>query len=844
MNSPVSVEAQPFWGRLAEHGSRVALVCGNERVSYADLADRVAVMAGLLGPTRRLVVLESANTVDTVVAYLAALAGGHPVILTPDAESVASYDADLVISGGRVVERQEGAAHDLHPDLALLLSTSGSTGSPKLVRLSHKNLHANATAIASYLHIRPTDVAPTTLPLHYCYGLSVLNSHLSVGAAVLLTEASLVDEGFWQEFRAAGCTTLAGVPFTFELLDRVGFADLDLPTLRYVTQAGGRLDPAAVRRYAELGLQRGFDLFVMYGQTEATARMAYLPPEMVLSCPDAVGVPVPGGSFRIDDGELVYSGDNVMLGYAEKPADLARGRDLHELRTGDLGRQRPDGLFEVTGRKSRFAKVFGLRIDLQRIEQTLAAEHVVVHCADAGDHVVVAIDISASPAPADLAGRAAAAAGLPESSVRVLRLPRIPRLPSGKPDYRSIVGTSGSPRDRGEPDADLTALYARILRRDTVTPDDSFVSLNGDSLSYVELSIRLEQALGHLPVDWHSTPLRELATQVRKPRRGRSVETNVVLRALAIVMIVGTHAGLFTLVGGAHVLLGVAGFNFGRFFLTATERLGRVRHVLGAAARIVVPSVLWLGLVWTFGDTVTWRNVALVNGLFGPEQWDDASWHYWFIEAIVATLLGLAVLVSLPAFDRAERRWPFWMPMSLALVALLTRYDVVALRPGDEIHRAHVTFWIFALGWAAAKATRHRERLLVSVVTVACMPGFFQTTDRTLMVTSGLLLLVWVRSVRIPAILVAPVGVLAAASLFIYLCHWQVYPSLEDAGHSVLATVLSLSGGVGLWWVASGEIRDNLRWFNLRRYATSDPRTRLRGAARPRRDDQPAHIAA
>ncbi len=229
--------------------------------------------------------LAGANTVDALVVYLAALAAGHPVLLAPHDRPdflrslTDAYDPDVVaFPDGTLDERRAGSAHTLHPDLALLLSTSGSTGSPKLVRLSHENLRSNAESIAAYLDIRPGDRAATTLPMHYCYGLSVVNSHLLRGAGLILTDLSVADDRFWALFRDARGTALAGVPYTFELLDRVGFADMRLPSLRYVTQAGGRLPADRVARYAALGRRRGWDLVVMYGQTEATARMAYLPP--------------------------------------------------------------------------------------------------------------------------------------------------------------------------------------------------------------------------------------------------------------------------------------------------------------------------------------------------------------------------------------------------------------------------------------------------------------------------------------------------------------------------------------------------------------------------------------
>ncbi|MFC6319543.1 AMP-binding protein, partial [Nocardioides sp. GCM10027113] len=449
---------------LARHGRRTALWTDHGTLSYADLAGRAAALAGdVLGNERRLVLVEGANRVGSVVAYLAALQHGHPVLLVPHgrddrlAAMVEAYDPDVVLRPGgaaaddaldpmdvTVEVRRDGSAHDLHPDLALLLSTSGSTGSPKLVRLSRDNVRANAAAIASYLRLGPEDRAATSLPLHYCYGLSVLHSHLLVGGGLALTETSVVDECFWDRFAEAGATSFAGVPYTFDLLERSGFAERDLPTLRYVTQAGGRLAPEKVRRFAGLGRERGWDLFVMYGQTEATARMAYLPPERALDRPEAIGVPVPGGSFRIDPvpesaapgtGELVYRGPNVMMGYAATPVDLSRGAELVELRTGDLARE-VDGLVEVVGRRDRHAKVFGLRIDLDRVERLLADE-VEVRCVAHDD--ALHLFTTRPRERRRVAARAAQLCGLPPGAVVVHVLDALPTTANGKPDHGALL---------------------------------------------------------------------------------------------------------------------------------------------------------------------------------------------------------------------------------------------------------------------------------------------------------------------------------------------------------------------------------------------------------------------
>ena len=802
------------------------MLTSDEVVSYADLAGRVAAVAERLGTERRLVLIAGSNRLDSVVGYLAALSAGHPAILVPGdnpgnlSSLTAAYDPDIVIGGGEVDVRREVSAHDLHPSLALLLSTSGSTGSPKLVRLSHENLQANAESIASYLEIRSTDRAATTLPMHYCYGLSVINSHLLRGAGLILTDLSVVDACFWDLFRSHRGTTFAGVPYTFDLLDRIGFERMHLPDLRYLTQAGGRLPADRVRRYAAMGQRQGWDLFVMYGQTEATARMAYLPPDLAMSEPSSIGLPIPGGSFTlaplperpldgntvVETGELVYTGDNVMLGYATTPADLAKGREVSELRTGDIARRTPAGLYEIVGRRNRFAKVFGLRIDLDQVERVFAAAGVPAFCADRDESLVVVTESEVEAAALERVAKQHF--GLPPTALRIAVGAEVPRLPTGKPDYR-LITTQVPETLRAEeaPATDLRTLYAELLNRPDATDEDTFVTLEGDSLSYVEMSIRLEQALGQLPVNWHVTPIKDLAAADvgpgrRRWRGWRSLETNVVLRAVAIVLIVGSHGNLFMIAGGAHVLLAVAGFNFGRFHLTSAPRTERVRHLATSVARIAVPSVLWIGLVALFSRDQTVVQALLLNGVLGPDGWAEPQWFYWFIEALVYTLAALTIVMAVPLVDRLERRWSFWLPVAMVAAGLLTRFEVVSLADGDRIHRAHVIFWLFALGWATAKATSIRQRLLVSVLTLVSLPGFFEDAFREGVVMAGVLALVWLPRVRVPAFAGRALAVLASASLYIYLSHWQVYPYLEDS-YPLLAVLSSLTVGIVLWQVAT-----------------------------------------
>ncbi|WP_274555635.1 AMP-binding protein [Streptomyces spiramyceticus] len=823
----------PFAAGLAAHGDRTAVITADGPVTYRELAARVEQTARRLGRERRLILLVGANTTDALVVHLAALAAGHPVLLVPGdhAEAVRSlideYDPDVVArpDGGAWVldERREISAHTLHPDLALLLSTSGSTGSPKLVRLSHENLQANAESIAEYLGIRDTDRAATTLPLHYCYGLSVVHSHLLRGAGVILTDLSVADSCFWELFRTGRGSTLAGVPYTFDLLDRVGFAAMELPHLRYVTQAGGRLAPDRVARYAALGRAAGWDLFVMYGQTEATARMAYLPPDLAATRPEAAGVAIPGGSFRLqphqdwpgeDTGELVYAGPNVMLGYAESPEDLRLGRTVDELHTGDIARRSPDGLYEVIGRRSRFAKILGLRIDPQQVEAMLGKRGITSCCTGDDDALSVAVAGDPDTTDAALVRRLVTGeCGLPPRAVHVRVLPELPRLATGKPDYRAV-------RELTRPDpeapavaaesaqADLCRLYAQILDRDHVTEDSSFVGLGGDSLSYVEMSLRLEEVLGRLPDNWHTLPIREL----RKPpgqqagdrpntrRRTRTLETGVALRAVAIVLIVGSHIHLFTIKGGAHVLLGVAGYNFARFHLTSADRRERLRNLGRSITRIAVPSMAWLALITLVTDDYGLTTVLLLTSLVGPND------GFWFIEALVYMLVVVAAVLAVPRLDRTERRFPFAFPAVLTALGLIGRYDVFGLDARGHVPLVAGLFWLFAMGWAAAKATTVRQRLLVTAVALVTVPGLFGQPAREAVIMAGFALLVWVPKLPSLASVNRVAGVLAGSSLYIYVTHWQVFPRLEDQ-FAVLALVASLAVGIAYAALATRMMR-------------------------------------
>ncbi|WP_231983883.1 AMP-binding protein [Mycobacterium sp. 852013-51886_SCH5428379] len=843
---------------LAAFGDRPAIIAPEVELTYRQLADRVAATAEALGPRRRLVLIETRNEIGTLVPYLATLAGRHVALpVPPDRHAdaiVATYRPDATVSrDGDIVVLGEPTAR-LHDDLALLLSTSGSTGSPKLVRLSRDNLLSNTEAIASYLSIDENDCAPTTLPMSYCYGLSVVHSHLLRGARLLLSDRSVIDPRFWELFVQHRATSLAGVPYTFDLLDRTGFDTMSLPDLRYVTQAGGRLAPDRVRRFADLGAARGWDLFVMYGATEATARMAYLPPHRARTDPTSIGRPIPGGEFDVAPidgwadpgvGELVYRGPNVMLGYAQQRDDLALGRSVTELRTGDVGRRRPDGLYEVIGRRDRFVKLFGLRVDLQRVEALLRQADVHTQCTHDGRRLLVAVAGSPTTAPdaARVRALAAEAAGVPADAVTVVPVDELPMLPSGKPDHAAVRAAAAAAEPSEPSDTDIRRLFADVLHLDPgqIRPDATFTALGGTSLNYVTMSVRLQSLLGRLPSGWPDVPVADLERQTATAAAPSSrllsgtVETSVLLRALAIVLIVGSHAELFELWGGAHVLLAVAGYNFARFGLFAGPRPERIRRLRTTIAWIALPSIAWIALVMTFSDDYHASNLLLANKILGPHDSMTAG-RLWFIEVLVYTLIALTLLCAIPAVDRWERRAPFVFAAVFLAGGVALRYDVLGLELGQQAWFTYTALWFFAAGWAAARARTTVERAVVSAVMVVCLTGYFGDGVREMLVLTGVLLLIWLPALRCPRWTVAAAGVLAEASLYTYLTHFQVYPLFE--GHPLVGVTCALAVGVLLSSVIAGLRRRRAAGTGLALTPLRSPRAhRDRGRRRGRQTD-------
>lgn len=403
-----------------------------------------------------LVAIECNNSIYSIVSYVGIVRRGVPAILVDQALNESKkealyrhYQVSVVISDGSVrrIARKGPIAH---LNLALLLSTSGSTGSPKLVRLTCDNLEANARQISKYLALDSGNRAITTLPQQYSFGLSIINSHFIVGGSIALTDRSIAERQFWNFFNASCPDSLSGVPATFEMLRRIRIDRMKLPSLKAMTQAGGRLSADSIKFFAELGKRNNFKFWVMYGQTEATARIAYLPYDEALNRAESIGIPIPEGRIELNDaqgapiekagevGELVYLGPNVMMGYASEVSDLALG-DVQNgrLNTGDLAERDEDGFYYIRGRIKRFIKLFGNRVNLDEVEKELQGNGLNVYITGRDDLLLIAGTNTIQLESA--AQHFSTKFHFHSSAIKTMALEEVPRNDAGKVQYAEIL---------------------------------------------------------------------------------------------------------------------------------------------------------------------------------------------------------------------------------------------------------------------------------------------------------------------------------------------------------------------------------------------------------------------
>lgn len=464
-----------FFDMYEKFSNNTALIddC-NRRYTYRQMYDLGGrILNGI--KSRHVLMLLCDNSIEAISTYLTALQRGiiplmvsssipkelllaiyekyKPAYLFMNRELQKSFTTCHCIrevSGYMLAESDSVEKYPVNDELALLLTTSGSTGSPKLVRQSYKNIQSNAYSIARYLEIQENDVAVTTLPLNYTYGLSIINSHMERGAAIVVTNKTFFDKNFWELCNRYKVTNFGGVPYSYDILQTIGFEQIPVPSLRYITQAGGKLHEEKVKNMVSVCEAKGIKFIIMYGQTEATARMSYLPWEKVKEKSASIGIAIPDGRFELKDshgetitkteqmGELVYYGPNVTLGYAESYEDLCKGDEFNGvLHTGDLAKRDDEGFYYIVGRNKRFIKLFGNRVSLDEAEQLLAKNHYSCVCGGKDDCLTIyTVEQGKSE---EILNYISGVMEFHKNAFEVKYIREIPRTQSGKVDYSSLI---------------------------------------------------------------------------------------------------------------------------------------------------------------------------------------------------------------------------------------------------------------------------------------------------------------------------------------------------------------------------------------------------------------------
>ena len=476
----MSENNQNIFSNLSKYNNRIA-VYENDRLSYTykDIL-KFGNEFSFLKKEKSLVLILCDNTFETVSAYVNLIRYNQTVfLLNNQLEEIfflkiikkynpkylflsKKFKINLIKNFYKIkksfkhnlfCELKKKKNYKIYKKLSLLLMTSGSTGSPQTVRISNQNLKSNTEAICNYFKINMKDRVITTLPMNYTLGLSIINTHLNKGASITLTNHTLVQKEFWNLLNKNKITTFTGVPFTFEILKRILPEKKYFSNLRYITQAGGKLNPILVKYFENLFSKNKIKFYVMYGQTEATARMSILNYKKVSKNPESIGNVIKGGKFSIIDdkkklikknntiGELVYRGKNVSLGYADNFLDLnKRDENYGVLKTGDISYKDKNNLFFIVGRKKRFIKINGVRINLESVEDIFKQQN--LECACKGEDDKLEIYVIKQQFSEKIFKNTLKKLNIRSTNVRLYKINKMPRNQSGKIIYKNLTNNN------------------------------------------------------------------------------------------------------------------------------------------------------------------------------------------------------------------------------------------------------------------------------------------------------------------------------------------------------------------------------------------------------------------
>jgi len=442
------------------------------QLSYGELAASTAHITNVI-PGRSIVFLMCKNTVGALTAYISMVENRivpvtlneaidrelfntlldtyRPQYICLPCERVEEYGFEKVYEEKGYAYLATGfEAYPIHEDLQLLMTTSGSTGSPKLVRYKTGNLEANAKNVAIAWNWTENERPICDLQMNYTMGLNVINTHLYVGATLLMVSHNITDPAYWKFIKENKATNFTGVPFSYDILWKLRFPRMDLPHLTTLSEGGGKLTDKMFMSVAEFAREKGKRFIASFGTTETSARMAMLDSDMAIEKYGSIGRAIPEGElilFDVDgneikeraaEGELGYRGPNVTMGYALKPEDLLLGDEFKGLyKTGDIARRDEDGYYFIVGRMSRFLKMLGYRVSLDQCER-LIRDRFNIDCACAGTDAMMKIYVTDADNLDEIKRFISEKTNIYSSMFSVEKICEIPRNATGKILYSKL----------------------------------------------------------------------------------------------------------------------------------------------------------------------------------------------------------------------------------------------------------------------------------------------------------------------------------------------------------------------------------------------------------------------
>lgn len=439
------------YGELAEKMGEVGKTVEPRSIVFILCKNAVGAMIGYLGfIENNAIPLNLSNKIDDTL--LQNLINTYtPAYLWVPSEDIVKFNYEALISFyGYTLLRTENDIYPVNDKLQFLMTTSGSTGSPKLVRYKKGNLEANAKNVAIAFGWTKKERPVCDLGMQYTMGLNVINTHLYVGATVLLTTYNIMSGEFWDYIKKKRATNFTGVPFSYDLLYRLHFERMNLPDLTTLSQGGGKLTDARFIQLAEYAQREGKRFIASFGTTETAARIACLPAELALMKTGSIGRAIPEGElFLIDsdgtvltdsvaEGEMCYKGPNVTMGYATCKEDLLKDDEFNgEYHTGDLARRDEDGCYFVTGRLSRFLKLLSYRVSLDQSERLIQQEFG-IECACSGTDQRMNVYITDGSKKSQVLEFIASKTNLYKNLFKVFVVEEILRNDSGKIKYKDM----------------------------------------------------------------------------------------------------------------------------------------------------------------------------------------------------------------------------------------------------------------------------------------------------------------------------------------------------------------------------------------------------------------------